>query len=175
MPNPIGRLGPFDADGNVHAVIEAARGTRGKFKFDPGRGLFIHDKSLPPGLAYPLDFGFVPGTSAEDGDPIDILVLMDEPAFPGAIVPARVVAALEAEQVDEDTPEPVRNDRIIAVACKSVDFGRIEDLDDLPAGLMDSIEAFFVTTGALRGRTFRPLRRVRQRTAKHLIRVRSRS
>jgi inorganic pyrophosphatase len=173
MPSAITRLEPFDADGNALAVIEGARGTRSKFKFDPDRELFIHDKSLPRGLAYPLDFGFIPGTRAEDGDPIDILVLMDEPAFPGAIVPARVVGALEAEQIDEESPAPVRNDRIVAVACKSVDFGRIADLDDLPDGLMDSIEAFFVTTGALRGRTFRPLRRVRARTAKQLIRAAS--
>lgn len=169
MRHPITRLGPFDADGHTHAVIEAARGSRSKFKFDEERGLFVHDKSLPSGLAYPLDFGFIPGTNAEDGDPLDILVLMDEPAFPGAVVPSRIVGALEAEQVDEENPDPVRNDRIIAVACKSVDFGSIRDLDDLPDGLMDSIEAFFVTTSALRGRTFRPLKRVRQRAAKRLI------
>ena len=86
---------------------------------------FVHDKSLPAELAYPFDFGFVPGTEAEDGDPLDIVVLMDEPAFVGAVVPCRIVAAIEAEQVDEKTPEPVRNDRILAVACKC---GQVEVL-----------------------------------------------
>ena len=173
MQTPIARLSPFDTDGNTFAVIEAVRGTRSKYKFDPDHGLFIHDKSLPADLAYPLDFGFVPGTEAEDGDPVDILVLMDEPAFVGAVVPCRIVAAIEAEQVDEETPEPIRNGRILAVACESLDFGHIADLGDFPDGLVESIEAFFVTTSALRGGTFRPLRRIQRAAAKHLIRHKS--
>lgn len=77
--------------GDIFAVIEAVRGTRNKFKFDERRGLFIHDGVLPAGATYPFDFGFVPSTKGEDGDPIDVLVLMEEPAFVGAVIPSRLV------------------------------------------------------------------------------------
>src|SRR5215212_5641394 len=106
----IARLPAFDDEsGDVHAVVEAVKGSRNKFKFDEQRGLFIHDSVLPAGATFPFDFGFVPSTRADDGDPLDVLILMDEPAFVGAVVPCRLVGVIEAEQTEKDG-ETVRND-----------------------------------------------------------------
>ena len=76
----IAQLPAFDdATGGVFGVVEAVKGTRNKFKFHPERGLFIHDSVLPAGAMYPFDFGFIPSTKADDGDPVDVLILLDEP------------------------------------------------------------------------------------------------
>jgi inorganic pyrophosphatase len=170
VPSPITRLAPIDDGGQVRAVIEAARGTRAKYKFDPELELFVHDKALPPDLVYPLDFGFVPGTGAPDGDPLDIVVLMDEPACVGTVVPCRLVGAIEAEQVDEESPKPIRNDRLVGVAAKSALYGAMAEIVDIPAEIIDSVERFFVATSARRGRKFTPFRRVGSRAAHALIR-----
>src|SRR3569833_4517481 len=108
----------FDKD-ILNAVIETARGCRNKFKYDPELRLFRLAHVLPAGAVFPFDFGFVPSTRGGDGDPLDVLVLMDEPAFPGCLIAARLLGAIEAEQGDEKKME--RNDRLIAVAAESHD------------------------------------------------------
>ena len=70
-------------------------------------------KVLPAGMAFPYDFGFLPKTAADDGDPIDVLLLMDEPAFPGVLVPSRLIGVIEGEQVDGN--KRIRNDRLVAI------------------------------------------------------------
>src|SRR5690242_7531685 len=111
---PLSRLPSFDDEGNVHAIVEATRGSRNKFKYEPNARIFLLDSVLPAGATFPFDFGFVPSTKGEDGDPIDVLILMDESAFVGAVVPARLVGAIQAEQTEEG--ETFRNDRLISVA-----------------------------------------------------------
>jgi len=75
----------------VQVVIETPKGSRNKFAFDTDQHVFILKKVLPEGMVFPHDFGFIPSTRAEDGDPIEVLILMDEPAYPGCVVPARLV------------------------------------------------------------------------------------
>ena len=164
----IGRLTPFDEDGYLRAVVEAVRDSRNKFKFDPERALFVHNAVLPAGASYPFDFGFVPGTRGEDGDPVDVLILMDEPAFVGAVIPCRLIGAIEATQ-REDGKEAERNDRLIAAARKSHLYRDIEDLDGMPTNLVEQIEHFFVSYNALRGREFVPIGRSGPAVAKRLI------
>src|SRR3981081_1158203 len=77
------RLPPRSTPGTLRAVIETPEGTRNKIKFDPTDGAMRITESLPAGMSFPFDFGFVPGTLAADGDPLDVLVLMDGPGFPG--------------------------------------------------------------------------------------------
>ena len=87
---------PMRARGGVyHAVIEASAGSRNKCKYEPALGVLVLHKVLPPGLAYPHGFGFIPETEGEDGDPLDVLVLMDEPVSPGVVVPCRLVGAID--------------------------------------------------------------------------------
>src|ERR671932_1198574 len=94
---------PFDADsGELQVLIETPKGSRNKFKFDEQLGRFRLSGVLPMGAVFPFDFGFVPATLAEDGDPLDVLVLMDEPAFPGCLIPSRLLGAIEAEQTERD-------------------------------------------------------------------------
>ncbi len=89
-------LKPFDKEANfVHVVIETPRGSRNKYKFEPKLGSMKLNKVLPAGMEFPYDFGFVPGTRAEDGDPIDVLLLMDEQVFPGCVVESRLIGVIE--------------------------------------------------------------------------------
>jgi len=158
-----------EESGDVHAVIEAVKGTRNKFKFRPDRELFVHDSVLPAGATYPFDFGFVPSTKGEDGDPIDVLVLMDEPGFVGAVIPVRLIGAITAEQ-QEQGGAIERNDRLIGVATKSVLYRDVKKLDQLPAPLIEQVEHFWISYNELKGKRFSPLGRVGPRAAMNLVR-----
>lgn len=112
----VAKLPSFDADsGDLHVVIETPKGSRNKFAWDEEHELFEHAGVLPAGAIFPYDFGFIPQTGGEDGDALDVLVLMDEPAFTGCLVSARLLGVIEAEQTELDG-KVERNDRLIAVA-----------------------------------------------------------
>jgi inorganic pyrophosphatase len=157
---------PRDARGRWLAVIESPQGSRNKIKLDHELDAFRVTQSLPAGMSFPFDFGFVPGTRAQDGDPLDVLILMDAPAYPGTVVRIRLLGVIEAEQ--EDDGRMVRNDRLIALARGSTERGAVKRLKDLQPALLDQIEAFFVDYNRLRGKAFHPLGR-RGRRAAHRI------
>src|SRR5256885_11695590 len=125
------RLAPRDSDDKklLRVVIETPKGSRNKFAFNPDEHIFELKKVLPSGMAFPYDFGFVPSTKADDGDPVDVLVLMDEPAFPGCVLSCRPIGVIEGEQGDEDNKE--RNDRIVAVQEEAHSWADIKTIDDL--------------------------------------------
>ncbi|HEX4682792.1 MAG TPA: inorganic diphosphatase [Gemmatimonadaceae bacterium] len=169
------RLKPYDRKRTAYlGIVEAVRGSRNKFKFDPAQQLFIHDGLLPTGASYPFDFGFVPGTRGDDGDPIDVLLLMDEPAFVGAVVPFRLIGAIEAEQRESDG-DVVRNDRLLGVACKSETYRDVEELDDLPAVLLERVEHFWIAYNEIKGKRFRVVGRADAKRATRLVRAARRS
>lgn len=141
----------------VNVVVETPKGGRIKFKYDEELGVFEISRLLPKGMVFPFDFGFVPQTKADDGDPLDVLVLMDEPAFPGCVVKSRIVGVLEAEQTEDSDTH--RNDRVIAVAESSIDFAEIKQLEDLPKSSLEQIEEFFVTYSRQFGKELRFLDR----------------
>ena len=91
-------LPPLDGNGKIQVVIETPKGSRNKYSFDPELRIFSLKKVLPAGMTFPYDFGFVPSTKAEDGDPTDVLVLMDEPAFPGCLLKCRIIGIIEGQQ-----------------------------------------------------------------------------
>jgi inorganic pyrophosphatase len=163
----IGSL-PARDKGSLLSVIEATRGTRNKMKFEPRWNAFVLDGVLPPGLSYPYDFGFVPSTLAEDGDPLDVLVLCDEPVVPGSIVPCRLIGVLEAEQQDARS-RSTRNDRLIAVAKESHRYERCKSLDDLAPSVLAAVEGFFIAKNAQRKGSFTVLARRGQSAAERLI------
>ncbi len=166
----IAQLPAFDeASGAVNAVVEAVKGTRNKFKFHPDRELFIHDSVLPAGAVYPFDFGFVPSTQADDGDPVDVLVLLDEPAFVGAVVPVRLIGAITAKQRERNGVTE-RNDRLVGVAMASVLYRDVKALDDLPTPLIEQIEHFWISYNEVEGKEFTPIARVGPRAAMNLVR-----
>ena len=94
-------LKPVDKhDGMLQVIIETPKGSRNKFAYDDKQNIFALKAVLPAGMTFPHDFGFLPKTLAPDGDPIDVLLLMDEPAFPGVAVRARLIGIIEGEQID---------------------------------------------------------------------------
>ncbi len=146
------QLKPIDKkDGLLQVIIETPAGSRNKFAFDPDQGIFALKKVLPAGMAFPYDFGFLPKTLAPDGDPIDVLLLMDEPAFPGVAVRARLIGVMEGEQLDGKNK--IRNDRLIAVAEANHMYANVRTLKDLPAKWIHELEDFFVNYHDLEGRS----------------------
>jgi inorganic pyrophosphatase len=134
-------------------VVETPRGSRNKFKFDEQLGVFRLGSVLPAGSVFPFDFGYVPGTRGGDGDPIDVLLILDEPVFTGCLVRARLIGVLEAEQRENGRTE--RNDRLIAVACDA--HAKIRSLSDLEERLLEEIEHFFVSYHEMRKTPFKVL------------------
>jgi inorganic pyrophosphatase len=108
-------------------------------------------------MEFPFDFGFIPSTKADDGDPIDVLVLMDGPGIAGAVVEVRLLGVIEAEE--RDGGKPVRNDRLVAVAANTTERGHLRSLRDLDPGLSQQIDSFFETYTRLAGKEFHVLRR----------------
>ena len=152
------RLEPFDEENStVTVVIETPSGSRNKYAWDEDESLFILDGVLPSGASFPFDFGFVPSTAGEGGDPLEILVLMDAPAFPGCVVHVRVVGLIEAEETVKD--ETSRNDRVIGVAAESQLYRDVQELDDLAEPILEAMSRFFVSYHELRGKVFTPLGR----------------
>lgn len=107
---------------------------------------------------FPYDFGFIPSTLGQDGDPLDALVFLDAPAPVGCLVSARLIGVIEVRQRQAEE-EWVRNDRFLAVACHSRAQAHVHSIDDLRPGLLDEIEAFFQHYTRLQGKTLEVLGR----------------
>lgn len=139
----------------VDVIIETPKGARNKYVYDEEYKAFRLRKILPAGAVFPFDFGFIPDTKGEDGDPIDVLVIMDEPAYPGCIVESRVIGALKALQTERDKTT-VRNDRFIAVSIDSDLYKDVRDIKDLNKTVRSQIEQFFISYNSQAGKTFAP-------------------
>ena len=135
------------------AIIETPKGCRKKFDYDPDSGLFMLGGLLPEGMMFPFDFGFIPSTLGEDGDPLDILVLMDAPAHVGCLIEVRIIGIIEAEQSEDGKTES--NDRLLGVAIHSYDHEDLESLDAVSKTLLDQLEAFFISYNKQRGKKFK--------------------
>jgi inorganic pyrophosphatase len=157
LSNPL-NLSSLDAgdDELIQVIIETPKGSRNKYAFDPKQKAFQLTKVLPAGMAFPYDFGFVPSTKAEDGDPTDVLVLMDEPAFPGCLLTCRVIGIIEAEQ-GEKKNDIERNDRVIAIEQENHSYADIENVNDLGKEFVKELEEFFVNYHKLGGKKYRVL------------------
>jgi inorganic pyrophosphatase len=147
-------LDPIDPDsGDVNVVIETTRGSRNKLKYDESLGLFTLAHVLPEGAVFPYDFGFVPGTKAGDGDPVDVLVLMGDSAPTASLVRVRLVGSILAEQ-QKDGERPQRNDRLIGVASEDHTYDDTHELSDLSDAIVRQVEHFFVSYNEARGTRF---------------------
>lgn len=162
---------PAFAEGcEVHVVIETPKGSRNKYAYDDGLGVLLLKGVLPEGMSFPYDYGYVPSTKGEDGDPLDVLVIMDAPAFPGCVMTARIIGAIEAEQTERDGRKE-RNDRLIGVATHAHTQGHVTALSDLRPQMLEEIEAFFEHYNRLVGKAFSPVRRSDAGEALTLIRA----
>lgn len=149
------KLKPFKKkNGLLKVVIETPKGSRNKYAFDPDEEIFKLKRVLPAGMTFPYDFGFVPQTEADDGDPVDVLVLMDDAVFPGCLILCRLIGVLECEKEDPQGKK-VRNDRLIAVEQGEQQlYAKVNDIRDLPEALLQQIGHFFVSYHQLRGNRF---------------------
>lgn len=141
-------------DDLVRVVVETPKGSRNKYAFDAQREVFTLKKVLPAGMAFPYDFGFVPQTEAEDGDPLDVLLLMEEPAFPGCVILCRLIGVIEGEQQEKDGTKE-RNDRLLAVEAGNHAYYDLKHVNELPQQLLREIGEFFVNYHKLDGSSFR--------------------
>src|SRR3954454_1230877 len=165
---PLAQLPAFDADGHVNVVIETPKGSRNKYGYDPDLGAFVFKAVLPEGSSFPYDFGFIPTTRGQDGDPLDILVLLDAPIAMGCLLTARLLGVIEAEQREADG-KTQRNDRRLGVATRARTHAHVRHLDELRPGFLDEVEAFFAHYNALSGRCFTPLGRGGPERARALV------
>ncbi len=151
----------------LQVIIETPKGCRNKYAFDPEQEIFVLKAALPAGMVFPYDFGFVPRTLGEDGDPVDVLVLMDEPAFAGCAVLTRLIGVIEGDQIAKG--ETTRNDRLIAVAETAHMYSSLKKLKDVPKQTLREIEEFFVNYHKLQGKRFKVLARKGPQAAMKLI------
>jgi inorganic pyrophosphatase len=166
----IPRIRPFGPKSEyVNVIIETPKGSHMKFKYDEDNGLFIFDKTLPIGQTFPFDFGFLPSTRGGDGDPLDVLVLNEEPTFVGCLIHAKLLGVIEAEQTENGKTE--RNDRIVAIPVE-VKSGKppAGATTRLEPGIARNIIKFFVVYNRSQGKRFKALRVAGPERAESLIR-----
>ena len=165
---PPDQIDPFDTgQKSLRVIIETPKGSRNKFTFDPELGAYRLNSVLTEGMVFPYDFGFVPQTRAEDGDPLDVLLLMDAPAFTGCVVEARIIGVIEAEQTESG--KTIRNDRVLAVATESHIHADIKEPKDLNSRMIRELELFFVAYNKAHGKKFKLLGCKGKSTAMRLI------
>jgi inorganic pyrophosphatase len=143
MTNFVRDIEPLAAGGRLNVVIDTPKGNRNKYKWDEALGLFRLTKVLPPGFAFPWNYGYLPKTRSEDGDPLDAIVLMEEPVFCGCVIPGRVRAILRMRS------DGKRNDRIIVSPAGEHDDRIYESR--IPDRIFREIGEFFAGYHRLRG------------------------
>ena len=122
------------------AIIETPKGRRNKFKYDEDSGLYTLSRVLPQGFVFPFDFGFIPSTAADDGDPLDVIVLMDEPAHVGCVLNIRLIGVMKLVQTEKG--KKTQNDRLIGVSVQSYEYESVNAISDLKQSLVKQITDF---------------------------------
>ena len=156
MSRPLRRLAALADKGLVNVVIDTPCGSAAKFKYDEEHDCYRLSRLLPAGMAFPYNFGSIPGTLAADGDPLDLLVLSQVPLFVGCLLQAKLIGVLQAEQ--SQSGKTMRNDRLFGVVVTDVNPPLYDDLDMVGTVRLAEIEHFFISYNRVHGREFRPLR-----------------
>ncbi len=167
-PNEPSLIAPREVKtGLVHVLVDTPRGSGNKYKYDERLRTFRISRILPAGMHFPYDFGSVPGTCAEDGDPLDVLVLLDQPTFPGCLVTTRLIGGLRARQ--REGGRMIRNDRLIAVPETPVNPARTRSIRSLHERQLREIEHFFVSYNQAQGRELKIVSRFGASAAQRLL------
>jgi inorganic pyrophosphatase len=149
---------PTFARGDVfHVVVESPRGSQLKLKFDERLKVMSISRPLPLGVLLPFDWGFIPSTQGEDGDPVDAMLLWDVPSYPGVVVPCRALGVLQIEQnrKNHDRSERIRNDRVMALPTDARREQSVNGVDGLPTRIREELEQFAIAATALEGKDVR--------------------
>ena len=154
----------------VDVVIETPKGSAQKYDYVPNTPFFKMKKILPSGMVFPYDFGFIPKTKGEDGDPLDVILISEFNSFPGCIIKCRIIGGIKAEQSEKkDSHKMIRNDRFLAVPkCTNI-FQDVKNMDDLPRQITDQLEEFFVDYNKMQGKKFKALAKIGPGEARRLI------
>jgi len=174
IPLNVAAASPERRKNRFTVVIETPRGSRNKFNWEPELRGFVLGKELPGGSVFPYDFGFVPSTQAPDGDPLDVVVLLDAPTFAGCLVRVRIIGVIDAEQSTKDG-RMIRNARLIGVARKSLHHSGMKALSDVPESVLADIEHFFTEYNKAAGKVFTVRGRLGRRKALEMVRAASRT
>lgn len=142
---------PVRVGGLLIVVVETPSGSGTKIKFDPDLGVYRLDRTLPAGMTFPFEFGFVPRTTAADGDPLDAIVFVDAPLFAGCVVKGRLIGVLQLEQQDGGKGPWVRNDRLLVVPAELKGHADARSVRDLDPFRLKALPAFFANYHALDG------------------------
>jgi inorganic pyrophosphatase len=152
----------------IPVIIETPKGSAFKYTYEPEKHLFKLSKVLPAGMTFPFDFGFIPGTKGEDGDPLDIIVIAEFETFTGCMMDCRIIGGIKAKQTERDG-KTQRNDRFIGVPEVSQLFADINSTEDFPKEITDQLEAFFKNYNELSGKKFKSLGSMSPKEAYELI------
>ena len=125
------------APDQVLCFVEIPKGSRNKYEWDPKSGAIMLDRFLFSSMVYPTDYGFIPDTCALDGDPLDAMVCVSEPTFPGCVIPVKVIALFRMKD------DKGIDDKVLCVPLQDPAWNTLETLDDLPNQLRDEIAHFF--------------------------------
>lgn len=149
-------------------MTESPKGYGQKFDYDTASQRFRLSKILPAGLVFPFDFGMIPGTKGEDGDPLDIIIIAENATFPGCLINVRIIGALQAEQTERDG-RTMRNDRFLGIPLVSQLFAEVSDVSQLPENIINQLEYFFKNYNEQAGKQFRVTGRLTATEALRLL------
>jgi inorganic pyrophosphatase len=153
MKKQIARLKAFDSDKEcVNVIVETPKGSRVKYAYEPDIGLFQLKRALPEGMVFPFNFGFVPSTQGQDGDPLDILILNEEPLLSGCLVKVRLIGIIEGEQTEKK--KTFRNDRLVGLAISKQAPSDLDSIK-LDKETRAHIEHFFISYNLLDSKKFK--------------------
>ena len=139
----------------IEVIVETPKGSQFKYKYDTIRERFEVNKALPVGLVFPYDFGYIPGTKGEDGDPLDVLILSEFSFLQGTLIECRVMGSMKAEQTEGK--ETIRNDRIFVTPDIKGFYPVYESLKDIQKEKLKEIESFFIYYNSMQDKIFKPL------------------
>jgi len=152
----------------TQVIIETPKGSHQKFDYEPKSGSFLLSKLMPAGMVFPFDFGFLPGTVGDDGDPLDVMLISELNTFTGCGVGCRIIGGIKAQQRKKNG-KITRNDRFIAVPEISLTYAKLNSLKDIPEKLLKEIEQFFVGYNLQAGKSFKIQGHINQDAALKLI------
>ncbi|HVD97426.1 MAG TPA: inorganic diphosphatase [Cytophagaceae bacterium] len=160
-------LRTYTKDKKLNAIIETPYHSRNKYSYDEDTGLYKFKKLLPDGMSFPCDMGFIPGTKGDDGDPLDILILMDDYAYPGCWVECRLLGGIKAVQIENG--KKARNDRFVAVPAEVDEYNHLNQITDLNKNKLKSIVCFFENYNKLEKKEFKFLEIMSAKKAHEVI------
>ncbi len=169
MKKAIERLEAFDKENNcINAIVETPKGSRVKYAYSPEAGLFRLKRAMPEGMVFPFNYGFIPSTLGKDGDPLDILVLNEEPVVLGCLLKVRLLAVIEAEQTEDG--KMVRNDKLIGSAIDEETPPEFLSVK-LDKARINQIIFFFTAYNKINGKKFKALKTKGPKQGEKLIRA----